>query len=253
MFKEALNVWNPTDCVAGHSLKNVYCHDVTTVFLGAGVTEVNALCRVVGRNRLGFGRDPWVIVWKWLYCLPLVTCYSVMVTSRYMPFRHNYPSWHLFTWPGFTEKEQVKKFYLELFDQIVCLFLTHWLYSHRISFMHNRSWSCFTHCSWNKRKSTLEWHIPCSWNNKTENYFTKYCLIGMEHTLLSLDSWRIMIKAWAVIKVWGGRCNVKWRCDQFHCDASIFLFCSSYRLHIFQSLFWVIEFWNFTDLRYQLN
>lgn len=116
-----------------------------------------------------FGRDPWVIVWKWLYCLPLVTCYSVMVTSRYMPFRHNYPSRHLFTWPGFTEKSKSRSFVLslELVDQIVCLFLTHTLYSHRISSMHNRSWPCSTHCSWNKRKSTLEWHIPCSWN-KTE-------------------------------------------------------------------------------------
>lgn len=38
------------------------------------------------------GRFSGVIVWKWLYGLPLVTCSSVMVTSRYTSFRHNYSS-----------------------------------------------------------------------------------------------------------------------------------------------------------------
>lgn len=43
-------------------------------------------------------RDTGVIVWKWPCVLPLVTCFSVMVTSHCWPFLYNYPcylsNWH---------------------------------------------------------------------------------------------------------------------------------------------------------------
>lgn len=60
------------------------------------------------------GRFSGVIVWKWLYGLPLVTCSSVMVTSRYTPFRHNYSSGTRRTFPALflvsQNLESVKKF-----------------------------------------------------------------------------------------------------------------------------------------------
>lgn len=124
-------------------------HSVCIVGTALTLSHFGVVCRFSG-----------VIVWKWLYGLPLVTCSSVMVTSRYTPFRHNYSSGTRRTFPAlFLVGQNLELVQERAFSYLtkLCVRFGHRVYSYHLSSMHQRLWPCAN------AKSTLELNILKPW------------------------------------------------------------------------------------------